>query len=192
MRDQQKICREEWFKEHKAERLTGNLYGPMSSPRGEVIIIEWKKPTSWNYGCRFIIHSQWLTVVGDIGEAVYQWRQNIDLPFLAGLDLHYFWGKCQSSETGRRFQTWCSVTAYRKGSQMIDWLSEDKKQRFQGWDEQTPHDEFEQMLNGAYNDDGIDSETASDLHGCGYIIHPRCVGHFVGLKMAIEQLTKPT
>lgn len=178
-RDQEKICREEWFKDHKAEMLAG----PPAT------VIAWQNPKSWNYGCRFIIHAQWLAVVGDIGEAVYQWGQTIDLPFLAQLDLQYFHGKCQSSETGRRFQTWCSVTAYRNGIEAIDWLTEDKKQRFQGWDEQTPHDEFDHMLRAAYSDSGIDADTASTLSGCGYIIHPRCIGHWVGLQMAIKQLT---
>jgi hypothetical protein len=47
-----------------------------------------------------------LTVLGDIGEAVYEWGQDISLEFLASLDFGYFHGKCQASESGRDFDIW--------------------------------------------------------------------------------------
>jgi len=185
MRDQEKICREEWFKEHEARLILGPPKGDML-----VTIIEWKKPNSWNYGCRFIIHSQWLTVVGDIGEAVYQWGQNIDLKFLAQINFDYFMGKCRASEAGTRFMQWCSRTAFESLQNRLlhESFSDHEKAFIVSISAGTPKDEFEDMLRAAYYD-GLNSDFAASVSECGYIPNVRCVGHFVGLQMAIKQLT---
>jgi len=95
-----------WFKDHKAKILAGP---PLDDC--PVLIINWQNPASWNYGCRFIIHRRWLIVVGDIGEAVYEWSEDLSLDFLASLDFAYFLSKCQASPAGKNFVQWDSDKA---------------------------------------------------------------------------------
>lgn len=187
-RDQIKICREEWFKDHKAALLLGQATLPWAG----TTIIEWKKPASWNYGCRFIIHSQWLTVVGDIGEAVYQWGQTIDLPFLASLNFDYFMGKCRASEVGTRFRQWCPRTAVESLQRHLAECSNEEKKFIEDITVGTPKDEFDHLLNEGVARGDLEYDFAGSISECGYIPNCRCVGHYVGLQMAIEQLTPPT
>jgi len=183
MRDQQKICREEWFKEHEAHYLSE-----------DPTIIEWKNPKSWNYGCHFIIHSQWLCVVGDLGEAVYAWGQTLDLKFLGQINFDYFMGKCRASPSGSRFRQWSSRAALESLQNRLlhESFSDHEKAFIVSISAGTPKDEFDDMLRAAYYDGGFNSDFAASVSECGYIPDVQCVGHFVGLQMAIKQLTNET
>ncbi len=180
-RDQAKICKEEWFKDHKATVLAGMA--------GDTTIIEWKKPTSWNYGCRFIIHSQWLIVVGDLGEATYQWGQAIDMKFLSSINFDYFWGKCRASPVGRQFRMWDPRTMKAEVERFKEEANANEKKFLEevsigGVDK----DEFDNLLHHAYDAGRVDSDFAAMVSECGYIPDCMCVGHWVGLQMAIDQL----
>lgn len=183
MRDQEKICREEWFKAHEARLILG-------PPKGDMLVtmIEWRNPKSWNYGCRFIIHSQWLCVVGDMGEATYQWGENITMKFLGSLNFDYFMGKCRASPDGKRFKVWCADAALAKIQVELDSCSAGEREFMLKIDRRTPKDEFDQLLHEAHNDGDIDCDFASHICDAGYIPDPMSVGHFVGLQMAIKQL----
>ncbi len=189
MKDQEKICREEWFKDHVAK-----VIGIQGDPPYRPGVIEWKRPTSWNYGCHFIIHSQWLCVVGDLGEATYQWNESIDMQFLGSLNFDYFAGKCRASPSGRQFRTWSTDKAV---SELQAECARDPKRKYAYHDLIDHACEQESLmfaLHRAHNDGSlgdIDTETLSHLAGSGYIPDPMCVGHFVGLQMAIKQLTNP-
>jgi hypothetical protein len=174
-KEQIQICREEWFKDHKATHIP---VGTRTS------IIEWQKPDSWNYGCRFILHSQWLVALGDIGEAVYQWSEAITPKFLAGLDFGYFHSKCRASEVGSRFQSWDSDLAFAEASRILKPADEFIEMISKNTDQQ----EFSSLLHAGFNRGMIDCDTAAELAEAGTVPHPRCVGHFVGIQMAIEQL----
>lgn len=187
---QERDIRERWFKDHKASVLT----------QGEVAtIINWANPESWNFGCRYIIHRRWLTVVGDIGEAVYEWSQDLTLPFLAGLDFGYFHGKCQASETGRNYTQWDSVPAYESVRRFLaEQDAEDHPGENDDWREhlrnltaQSAKDEFEHAIHKAYSE-GLDPECASMFLDAGTVPNIRALGHFIGLQMALEQLNKKT
>jgi hypothetical protein len=120
-RDQFKICREEWFKDHKAVIIAGTSGDPATTSN---MVIEWRKPTSWNYAIRFIIHSQWLCVVGDCGEATYQWSENITLKFLGSLNFDYFHGKCRASEVGSKFVQFDArrIQSFKKEMSPREWV----------------------------------------------------------------------
>lgn len=169
------MCREEWFKDHEAKLLQSG---------DPTRVIEWSKPKSWNYGCRFILHSQWLVALGDIGEAVYQWGESITPKFLAGLDFHYFHSKCRSSECGSKFEFWDSEKAYAETQRICDPHSEFRKNIGHHTDRQ----EFNSLLAAAFHNGQIDCDIAAELSESGIVAHPRCVGHFVGIQMAIEKL----
>lgn len=183
MRDQEKICREEWFKDHEAKLILG-------PPKGDVLvtIIEWQNPKSWNYGCRFIIYRQWLCVVGDMGEAVYQWGQDVDLKFLATLNFDYFMGKCRASPSGRRFRQWDHQLLKER---IEEWRKRNRDIELEA-DSAFSYADFQFILHDAINEGEVELEEASELSEMGYIPNVMCIGHFVGLQMAIKQLTPPT
>ncbi len=178
--------RDSWFKNHQAKILTQTY---------AVTVIEWRNPESWNYGCRFIIHSQWLTVVGDIGEAVYQWSDKLTLNFLGGCAFHYFKGKCQASESGKDFQSFESELAafgiaqwLKDEKQQDDFVPKDYHDTLSDLTEDTCKDDFKSACQEVYDATG-DGELAGMLMGFGEVPNVRCIGHFVGLQMAIAQLT---
>ncbi len=189
---QKTICRDEWFRSHKATTI--NLAMPIA---GEGII-SWENPKSWNYGCRFIIHRRWLCVVGDIGEATFEWSEDLTLEFLAGIDFGYFLSKCRASPEGRKFEQWDTevLELYR-----LERLAELKQRA--GTDDETHEDsaELEVLENNSkcskdewdsavrdYYDATGDAEGASSLAGYGDVPSVHAIGMFVGLKMAIAQL----
>jgi hypothetical protein len=92
---------DDWFKNHKA------FLEEVAFPGGSQIVkLLWRQPgTSINF-IKYILHGSTLFVCGDLGEAVYDWPQAVDLGFLAGCDLDYFGGKCQASSQEPRGKTW--------------------------------------------------------------------------------------
>lgn len=181
--EQEAICRTQWFKDHKANVIVDDKH-PL---HGDTIVIGWQNPESWNYGCRFIIHRRWLTVIGDIGEAIYEWSQSLTLEFLAGLDFGYFHGKCQSSETGRNFVMWngdLCVPALK------DFLKDDEREDKAELLEEAElytSDEKE-WVDFIYRGGHELRDDDYSLADAGEVPHARAIGHFVGLQMAIEQL----
>jgi hypothetical protein len=196
---QKKECAERWFKDHRStflspEPFTIPLAGAVNDGQNAIAIL-WRNPESWNYGCHFIIHRNFLCVTGDIGEAVYGWGERLQLPFLAGINFGYFLEKCCASENGRDFKVWDSDIAwqnkeayrtdeesladdYRKCSSVGDLLRFDKNRPKEDWDG---------VIREIYDETG-DGEFASICHEWGMVPNVGCIGHFVGLQMAIKQL----
>lgn len=184
-------CKENWFVDHKAKVVT-------ATP--EVTIIHWANPASWNYGCHFLIHKRWLIVVGDIGEATYEWSSDLTLQFLSGIDFGYFKSKCQSSEVGRNFIDWNEYVAGKNCEEAINAIittkeedrSEDDLLKLEILKEMSPghvKQDYKEAAQEYYNKAG-DGAGASEISEMGQVAHPRCIGHFTGLQMAIKQLSK--
>ncbi len=188
-----KEWREQSFKNHAAESL---LPGGVEQT-SKTIIINWQNPGSWNYGCRFLIHRRWLCVVGDIGEATYEWSQDLTLEFLASLDFGYFAGKCRASEHGSKYESWdVDVAEACRLDRVKELLATPDDEHHDSFDEEIDalrgmerpcredcHDAGESL----YKDTG-DCDTASSIADLGTVPDGRCIGHFVGLQMAIAQL----
>lgn len=195
VKKQQERCRKEWFKNHKAEVITDE-----TNQRGNTMVVDFSNPESWNYGCRLIIHRRWLIVVGDIGEAVYEWGQDVGFPFLAKIDFGYFYEKCQSSETGRRYTQWDSREAYDAIHKLLAELDEqnhpgekdDWRSHLRELTKNSAEDEFQLAVHRAYSE-GADPMDISGIIESGKQPNCRAIGHYVALQMVIEQLTpKPT
>lgn len=94
-----KRIREEWFKNHIAEFVICN---------DDFIKIKWREPGTWNMAIVYYIDCKmgYLMVVGDLGEATYQWSAPISLDFVGGCNLDYFDSKCQASSCGERGRVW--------------------------------------------------------------------------------------
>ena len=63
---------------------------------------------------KLIITGGTLIVTGDYGDAIYQWNERITWKWFADMDIHYFSGKCQASEKGRRYVDWDSEKVFQR------------------------------------------------------------------------------
>lgn len=189
--DQMQQCREHWFKDHVATTIVPVGVEETSS----IQIIQWQNPKSWNYGCRFIIHRRWLCVVGDIGEAVFEWSEDLTLGFLGGLNFDYFMSKCQASPEGRSYESFDTDVAEQYRKMRIKELEEEsdkgddsaKELELLKENSRLCKDEWRAIAQDYYDDTG-DAEGASSISGMGVVPSVHAIGMFVGLQMAINQL----
>lgn len=183
------IIRNEWFRSHQARILAESETTSRT--------FEWRHPTWWAYGMRFILHEQWLMVVGDLGEATYRWSERITPAFLAGLDFGYFRSKCQASENGRGFDLFDAEAG--KEALMAEWQSLDEPHS--KWSAVLHElaakvgqcsclDEWRRTVGDYYESGDIDAESASEAVKMAVFPHPRQIAHWLGVKMALEQLAK--
>jgi hypothetical protein len=181
-----KSCREQWFKNHKAHRhdylAITNIGLPME-------VINWLQPNTSNYATRYIISGRSLIVTGDIGDAVFEWGEEITFKFLNGCDLHYFAGKCRASPHGREFKQWDSDVAKAGVDELLNMW--DAPSRAHEGFESAPlfsRGEFEHWLVSDCPEWADDPEMKSSLLNAGDVISCHCIGMWVGLKMAFEQI----
>lgn len=191
-------CRERWFKNHVATLVTltaqsfeGAAFANAFNPPNMLI---WREPNSSNFSTRYIIYGNTLLVFGDIGEAAYCWSQAISWEFITGCDWHYFMGKCRASEAGRNFTDWDDKKAIdelkeyleihkpTKGTKSISELLEDAE----GY-AHNKHEWCQWIYNDECDEFGDDDHSLADA---GEVPHCRGIGHWVGIKMAMEQLRK--
>lgn len=184
--EQTKVCREQWFKEHRAMRVVHN--NAELHNEGACSVINWQNPKSWNYGCRFIIHRRWLCVVGDIGEATFEWSEDLTLEFLGSLDFGYFHSKCRASDSGRKFEQWNPREAWKALKQLEQEYKQDGIIKYTSQiGKGSGKDEYEFIAREFYNKTG-EAELASMIASGGNVPSVHCIGMFVGLQMAIAQL----
>jgi hypothetical protein len=181
--------RTEWFPKHKVimHRVIDNPYG--------MEMLAWKKPNVTAYNVYYVRFGSTLFITGDIGEAVYCWSDTgIDLEWIAACDPGYFWSKCEASELGRNrnFTIWNADRARRAIEEYFDGYEEEAELRRHMFIEHHGADALEsedgwhawlrdygsEVLGGEYYEYG----------GIGAEMHPHCLGHLVGLKMAFESL----
>lgn len=177
---QEKMIREEWFKDHIAK----------FSDEGRFKSLEWRHPNGGsNYWCRFIISGSFLIVFGDVGDAVFCWGQNLTWEWLATMDVGYFEGKCQASEDGRRYRSWDSDKAKKALEEMFAEEGMDSaKEKFEGlwgWNYITSQHEWWSFL-GA-DGHSVFCGNTDGLGSIGEVISIRCQGHLIAIKMAVAQ-----
>jgi hypothetical protein len=191
MRDEKRI--RENYKDHIVEY---NKYFKLHENGGvldEIEVIKWRKPGTCCYYIKYIIDGGFLFVSGDLGEAIYQWSDKINLEFLAKCDIYYFIGKCRASEVGRDFKDWDEERA----KEVLKEYSEDHK--CFSWKE---FEETEGLSNlgskidwiGWLNDYHLgESKVLGEdfwewAYDCGDVINIRGIYHKIGLNMAFKQL----
>jgi len=185
----------EQFKNHVATMQSLFLDDP--GRHGTPIVwLEWRSPRTWTYACRYMIDSQWLFAYGDLFEATYQWGGSISLEFLAGLNFDYFLGKCRASPDGRNWETWHDDVARTELNRIRDLTKADEypNQKEFEWtrnvlDCGASREEVEYVAQQIYDKTG-DAEWAGEIKTCGMTPDTMAIGHFVGIKMAYQQLTK--
>jgi len=155
----------------------------------DIEVLTWKKPDSYNYMIRYIVSGNTLCVHGDLGEAIYQWSQNLTFEWLSKLDLQYFAGKCQASEVGRDFKEWDE----HKALETLKQFEEEEYFKWEEFEEKGGEEalcderEWEEWLreNGH---EVMGDDFYEWAFGIGKTINTRCVYHFIGLQMAMKQI----
>jgi len=176
------------FKDHVA-KITQFAKLDVDDAGCDIEVLTWKKPGTNNYMIKYIVSGNTLCVYGDLGEAIYQWSQNISFEWLSGLDLSYFKGKCQASEVGRDFREWDDRTA-------IKFLKDMEKQEYFKWSDLEYLGGTESLYGSRDWEEWL-RENGSEVfgedywdwaYGIGYRVNIRCEYHLIGLKMAMEQI----
>ena len=83
----EKEIREDWFKDHVAE---------FEKLNDRVSTLDWGKPGSSFYYCRYVFDGSKLYISGDIGEAIFRLTEKASIESITGYDIQYFHGKLAS------------------------------------------------------------------------------------------------
>lgn len=175
---QTKACAE-WFKDHAIHSRLLLVEAGTPSPRIE--LLRWRRPASGTFSVDYLIYGNTLFVAGDIGGAAYRWGQQVTFEWLAGCDLHYFAEKCEASETGRDFEYWDEDTAKQRIEEWGHECGQHRKLIKRLHDNAHTKSDFQEDLRSG------DSEVCEALWDCGDVVHPRCIGHWLGIKLAVEK-----
>lgn len=200
-------CVRDWFKDHVATRTT------FTAPDGETVEhLLWSKPgTGINriYYYAFRRRGGYeLLATGDLGTATYFWgmpalaRGQSMFDWIGGCNLDYFAGKCESSEFGRRYETFDKdlaresfIEAMREhhdgdakpvAASRLERAADDCEAALDECNETMWGPWHEWLRENGYDLLGSDWHEFSSLFGM--VIALRCRGHLVGLKLATEQL----
>lgn len=186
-RDIRKIIREQWFKEHKAT-LTQH---------GDLKVLEWKKPDTVIYYCRYVFDRNKVYISGDIGHAVFDLTWKADIHSFNDIHVGYFAEKLAAYQ-GKRW----------------DYDGEKAAQELKEWRKQLREDgvkfdaeEFRELINaaescssqeewaydcvnGRFNEfiRELDYDYWEWIYDIGNEMPVRIHAYLIGLQMASEQL----
>ena len=182
-----------WFKNHRASL----------EKHGPVEILRWREPGSGIFAVNYTIGFRHglLAVDGDIGEAIYRWNADLKWPFLTGCSLGYFAEKCKASETGHEFRQWYPQKAQAEIHEHEYFFVNDSPSDFPAFNKNknvllraagSSH-EWDHALHDLNEGvDGVEAVLGYDWvetwPEVGYDHHLRLIGHWLGLRMAWEQL----
>jgi hypothetical protein len=177
--------RTQWFKDHVAQ------HQKICGLDGVSERLLWRDPENIHYAVLYHRIGRRLIVTGDIGDAIYWWSESHSMHWISQLCLSYFHSKCIASEVGRSFDDWSYEKAEGRIKEILDESSFGAIDRFSragGYEAMTWKDEWmcwcAQNAHEVFGDHWMDH----DLGSIGRVIHPRCIGHLEGLKMAFEQI----
>ncbi len=184
----------EWFKDHKATIK--------ESEPGGMVTLRWAKPGSGFESATYLIGCHYrglLVVAGDLGDAMYQWYDRISLEFLADCELDYFAGKCMASESGKPYRQWYPEKVKAA-------LEEHEEELLEEYEELSPlyvehkeellrnaddhHDWIKCLEDLSFDDKGhpLGLDWWDYWPGVGWDHDTRLIAHWLGLRMAWEQL----
>ena len=179
--------RDNWFKNHVATLTT----------QGEITVLQWEKPGTRAYSCRYVFDGSKMYISGDIGSAVFDLTWKADVHSFNDVDIHYFDEKMSpyskdkrdfnGDKAGQRIEKWkqeLDAAGIQYDQEMMDNLIADAYGC-------SSREEWEiGCVNDQYNDFivKLDLDYWEWIYTCGDEIPTRVYGYLCGLKMASEQL----
>lgn len=189
-----KEIRENWFKDHIA----------ILTQHGDLQVLDWKRPGTICYYCRYVFDGNKMYVSGDIGEAVFRLTWKADVHSFNDIGTHYFMEKMQAYSDDRY-----DYDGEEAAESLRYWLSEHLKDMEFDTDEDKQEflETFEELVDAAeccdsenqwaweyvneqYNDfiSQMDTDAWEWIYHIGRVVPHRILGYIVGLQMASEQL----
>ena len=170
-----KMIREEWFKDHKAELISGE----------PTYNIRWANLGSWCYGLNILMHGRYITFTGDLGSSVFDltWQAT---PYLTPTtDLSYILGKldCCSIKYNWNGEL---AKAYLINSLSGERINEDTFNKLESYCDY--RDNWNVEIRSAWEDSDLDTELASELTTSGDILNPQVHSYIIAWQMAVAQL----
>lgn len=186
MNKEQEI-RESWFGRHVAT-LTKH---------GDLEVLDWKRPGSSFYYCRYVFDGNKIYISGDIGEAVFELTWKADVHSFSNISINYFEEKMAAYHEGRR-----DFNGDKAAKRLREWVKGLKDD-----DIEYDHDEMKELFDEARSRDrkwewvemvhkhdefisNLDCDYWEWMFNCGDEIPWRIHGYLIGLQMASEQLKR--
>lgn len=184
---EQEVARwKQQFKDHKAKLDVEWIQNTHEAPA----VITWGKPGTSINSIRFIISGGYLCAVGDLGDAVLQWSENITPHFLATCDFHYWFSKKRAWPGENGWRQWNARVAAAWAIEQLNYYLATDKGEVPEWcselvEQGGDMDEFISAADSCGHDDW---ETASEIREAGLVPDCRAISEWVGLQMALHQL----
>jgi hypothetical protein len=173
------MIKEHWFPKHVASivKYEVTIWRATDPPIHSLI---WAKPGTSTCLVRYLLLNSTLIVTGDIGSAIYRWGHDKDMGFewIAKCDFQYFASKIEGLNRGES-REWNPDVCEQRAREFFE------GQRNEDW---TPHTGFSEEWRQFVGDnqklfDGW--EGCSDAASWGLVPSNRCIGHWVGLRLAM-------
>ena len=183
----EQTIRNSWFDKHTAE-ITGEE---------GFQVIHWKEKGTFMYHTKFVLSGNNVFVSGDIGEAVYTLTCRATLENIKDFNLHYFTEKLQALHRDR----WDFDTSLAKKELKQYWKEYELKEKYaesnevyeeivSAIDESNSLESYRAWLLHVYQNGILDSDDIEEIWNFGKRLPYCLIGYWVGLQMAIDQLTK--
>lgn len=202
----EEMIRKNWFPKHRADKITypesthllqSNHLVPPTRP-GPIEFLLWGQPGTSNCRVHYYFHASTLMVTGDLGSATYRWsyESDMNMEWVSKLNLDYFAGKTETLQGRGQPKQWDSRVAVQRG---IEWFNEEENKQYlkeiDDW--QSYISSKEEWANFLAADSNPVFDTRSPLIEAGAsewgdVLDIRCIGHWLGLKLAFEALNGGT
>lgn len=140
-----------------------------------------KRPNSSFYYIKYLIQYNTLYVTGDVGNAIYQWSDQINFNFISNCNIDYFKSKCVASEHGRKYEEWDPQWAKYQINKQYKKFAKELEEGL------LSHDLMVQYLEYSLANYDLDTEQLCALSNIGFRTSIRCVFHLTGIKLCKEK-----
>jgi hypothetical protein len=183
-KDIESHIKETWFPEHKAT-LTEH---------GELKVLQWAKPGTSTYYCRYVFDGSKMYISGDIGTAVFWLTWRADVHSFNDIHVDYFEEKLEAYSGDRR-----NFDSDKAVKRLKEWVRELKGRKydreemrdlFNAAENCSSRNDWADIVNNTHFISDLDSDYWDWIYEIGDEIPSRIIGYLIGLKMASGQLNK--
>ncbi len=175
--------RTRWFRDHIAQQT------PVAE--GAPAHLRWTHPDSTNFRINYILFNGTLCVIGDLGEAAYCWYSPLQWSAFRGMEFSYFRSKAHDLEGYTDLREWVPKHAVEWITPILAEHPESTQKAFADDDWQSSTEDartWEIFLTDVVQAPDLDGEGINELIAAGHAPSLRCLAHWIGLQMAVQQL----
>lgn len=181
------MIRTEWFPKHQAvfgeyPSLCDRVGNKIPGITDKIEFLLWANPENSNYQVKYFLHRATLFVTGDVGHAIYRWSNTEHgLEWIANCNYHYFDEKIEGLNGYFDSRSWRGDICKQRAEEFFK--SQERKPRIPSYwsDHVNSRDEWMRFVHDHYKVFGVDNH---DPFEWGFVPNTRCIGHWLGLRMA--------